>query len=268
MSGGPAGADRHSLVWIEPAQESEVDDIVVLLDLRVGGDRSAHACVDRGLRGSDAIRKHDVRVHAVDRHRPAVAGDVPVQLVERANLAVGEEEADRVGDVVADYYLPVRVIRAGNIDVKPPRPAVVLGLFFYTEPLAGNVSDVADSDVEPRRTPLRRVVVQRDVAVDSVPLAGEADRELLGDVERSVGVNGEQRIEVLDADGARLRAGVLCKRGGKRAGQDERRDFCDWHLTDLDHPIWLPPPHQRAKPIKKDAVEQSPVRWNVDLCAT
>ena len=36
-------------------------------------------------------------------------------------------------------------------------------------------------------------------------------------------------------------------------------------LCNLDHPIWLPPPHQRAKPKKKSAVEQSPIWWKVDL---
>ena len=49
-------------------------------------------------------------------------------------------------------------------------------------------------------------MAERQVADDSVPLAREGDCELLGDIERSVGVNGEKRIEVADADGAALRA--------------------------------------------------------------
>jgi hypothetical protein len=92
------------------------------------------------------------------------------------------------------------------------RPAIVLTRFFYVEPAPGRVSDIADSDVELGRASLRGVVVERDVAVDSVPLTGESDCQLLGDIERSVGVNGEKRIEVADADGAPLRARGACER--------------------------------------------------------
>jgi hypothetical protein len=56
-------------------------------------------------------------MNAVDEHRPVVAGDVPVQLVERGLLVVCEEEPDRIGDVVADDDLPVGVVRAGNPDL-------------------------------------------------------------------------------------------------------------------------------------------------------
>jgi hypothetical protein len=60
-------------------------------------------------------------------------------------------------------------------------------------------------------------VVERDVAVDSVPLTGEPDCQLFGDIEGSVRVNGEQRIEVTDVDGAPLRA-----RGtGERENEEE-----------------------------------------------
>jgi hypothetical protein len=72
--------------------------------------------------------------------------------------------------------------------------------------VAARVGDVADGDVELRRAALRGVVVERDVAVESVPLTRESDRQLLGDVERSIGANDEQLIEVADADGAPLRA--------------------------------------------------------------
>ena len=206
MSGGPADADGNSFIWGKAAEGCEVDYVAVLLDCRVRGDRSTRPGVDRGARGRDAFGEDDARVHSVDRHRPAVAGDVPVQLVERALFAAGVEEANRVGDAVADDDLPIRVARAGNPDAESARPAVVLALFFYTKPLAGRVSDVADRDVELSRAPLGRVVVERKVADDSIPLAREADCELLGDIERSVGVNIDQRIKVADADGAALRA--------------------------------------------------------------
>jgi hypothetical protein len=151
-------------------------------------------------------------VDAVDRHRPGVAGDVPVQLVERGLLAVRKEKADRVGDAVADDDLPVGVARIRNVDVESVRPAVVQILFIYLESPAASVGDVADRDVEPRGAALCGVVVERQVAIDSVPVSGESERDLLGDVERPVGVNGEQRVEYADADGAFLRAREMRER--------------------------------------------------------
>jgi hypothetical protein len=91
-------------------------------------------------------------------------------------------------------------------------------LFFHTKPLASLIGDVADRDVELRRSALRGVVLKRQVAIDSVPLTRESDRDLLGDIERSVGANGEERIEVADADGAALRA-----RGRRERENEEKR---------------------------------------------
>jgi hypothetical protein len=56
------------------------------------------------------------------------------------------------------------------------------------------------------------VLAERYLTVDSVPLAGEANRELLGDIEGSVRVDGVERIEVADADRALLRARELRER--------------------------------------------------------
>ena len=155
-------------------------------------------------------------MHAVDEHRPVVAGDVPVQLVERGLSGVGEEESNRVRDAIADDDLPLGVARAGNVDVKLVRPAVVQALLFYLKSPPFGVGYVADGDVELSRAPLRGVVVERQVAVDSVPLSRESDRQLLGDIERSVGVNGEERIEVADANGAALSARVMGERAERK----------------------------------------------------
>jgi hypothetical protein len=99
-------------------------------------------------------------VNAVDRHRPTVPGDVPVQLVECRLVAFREEEPDRVGDAVADDDRPVRLARAGNPDAERPRPTVVLAFLFDAKALAVSVSDVADGDVELRPTSLSGVVAE------------------------------------------------------------------------------------------------------------
>ncbi len=63
-------------------------------------------------------------------------------------------------------------------------------------------------------------MVEREVAVDSIPMAREADCQRLRDIERSVGVNGEKRIEVADADGVALRA------GGSRKREEQEGEEC------------------------------------------
>jgi hypothetical protein len=61
-------------------------------------------------------------------------------------------------------------------------------------------------------------MMEREVADYSVPLSREMDSEPLGDVERSIGMNCEERIEVADADGAPLRA-----RGTSEREKEEER---------------------------------------------
>jgi hypothetical protein len=143
-------------------------------------------------------------VRAIDGHRPAVAGDVPVQLVERGLVSVGEEEPDGVGEAVADDDRLISVARAWDPNAERARPPVVLVLLVYVKPVTGRVGDVAERDVELGRAALRGVVVEREVSNDAVPLASESDRQLFGDIERSAGANGEQRIEVPDANRAAL----------------------------------------------------------------
>ena len=114
--------------------------------------------------------------------------------------------------MVPDDDCLIRVASTGNPDAERARPAVVLLLFFDLKPPARRVSDVTDGDVELRPTSLPGVLSEGQVADDSVPLTAESDRQRLGDVERSIGVNGEERIEVPDADGAALRARITRER--------------------------------------------------------
>jgi len=89
------------------------------------------------------------------------------------------------------------------------------------EGFAAGVGDGEDVDIELRRASLRRVVLKRKVALESVPRARKANGEVLDDVERAVGVDGEQRIEVADANRAPLRA------RGSREREEEEESFAD-----------------------------------------
>jgi hypothetical protein len=154
----------------------------------------------------------------IDRHVPIVARNVPVQLVDRARLAAGVVEPDCVVYAVTDDDSPIRIAGARHPDAQPDGPAVVPLLALYTKWLAAGVGDGEDVDVELRRASLRGVVLERKVALDSVPGARKTNREILDDVERSVRMDGEQRIEVADADRAPLRA--------RGAGEREEEEEC------------------------------------------
>ncbi len=129
-----------------------------------------------------------------------------------------EEEADRVADAVADDDGSVGVVRAGNPDAERFRPSLVLGCSVDAERFSGGVGEADYVELKLRRTSLRGIVVERDVALDSVPLSREMDGELLGDVERSIGMNGEKRIVVADAERAALRG-----RRGRECEKEEKR---------------------------------------------
>ncbi len=82
--------------------------------------------------------------------------------------------------------------------------------------LAGVVGDATVFDVELGGATLRRVVVQREIAIEPVPRPGEADGELLDYIERSIPVDGEERVELAQAYVAFLRARRLDERAEKK----------------------------------------------------
>jgi len=71
------------------------------------------------------------------------------------------------------------------------------------------------------RAALRGIVLERQVAIDSVPLTREPDRDLLGDVERSVGMNGEERMKLRTRIEAGLRARINPEREDECADEEE-----------------------------------------------
>lgn len=99
-------------------------------------------------------------MNAVDLHRPRIAGDVPVQLVELADIARFVKESDGVAHAVADDDGAIGVMRAGDVDVVAAGPTVVDGLVLDDERLAGVVGDAAVVDVELGGAALRGVVVE------------------------------------------------------------------------------------------------------------
>jgi hypothetical protein len=129
-------------------------------------------------------------MHTIDRHVPAVAGDVPKELVDRPRLAPGVVEPDRVVDPVADDDLSIGIVRARHPYAQPDGPAVVLLFLLYSKRSAARLGDVEDVDVEPGRASLRGIVLKRQIADDAVPLARESNREVLEDIECAVGLNG------------------------------------------------------------------------------
>jgi hypothetical protein len=116
---------------------------------------------------------------------------------------------------------PIRVAGAWHPDAQSDRPAVVPLFALYTKRFTTGIGDIEDVDVELRRASLRCVVLEREVALDSVPRAGKADREILEDVERSVGLDRDLRIEVANANRAPLRA------RGSRERAEEKECFAD-----------------------------------------
>ena len=62
--------------------------------------------------------------------------------------------------------------------------------------------------------------MQQDVAIDSVPLPIEANGERLDDVEGAVGVDGEQRVEIAEANGTFLRTRISCACAENDGGEE------------------------------------------------
>jgi hypothetical protein len=135
----------------------------------------------------------------------------------------------------------VGVFRSRNVDVKPARPATVLALVLDAQRLAGRVSDGAVFYIQPGRPALSGVVMERQIAIDPVPLTLEADGELLDNVERAIGIDGEQRVVIPNANGTLLRLRVSGECAGKDPGEEEcasnngrrcvARSFCSTTAT-------------------------------------
>jgi hypothetical protein len=106
----------------------------------------------------------------------------------------------------------------------PASPAAIELLVLHDERLAGGVGDRPVLDVELGGAALSGVVMEREIAIDPVPCAVEADRNALDYIETTVSLDGEQRIEALDANAAVLRPRATCQRGEE---EGETRDAAE-----------------------------------------
>lgn len=113
---------------------------------------------------------------------------------------------------------PLGVVRARDVDVISAGLTAVERLVLDDERRARPICNWPVFDVEPGGAALGGVVLEREIAVDAVPRSVEAKRDALSYVEGAVTVNGEQRREVANADGAALTAGAT----GERAGGESK----------------------------------------------
>ena len=143
-----------------------------------------------------------------------IARHVPVKLVERRIRLRRVVIANRVAHAIADEDGTIGVGRARYVDVIATRPAVIDRLILDAQRLASRIGDGAILDVQLRPPALRGVVLEGKIAIEAVPLTGETDRELFDDIHRAVGMDGEERREVADADVALL---LRARLGGERA---------------------------------------------------
>ncbi len=113
----------------------------------------------------------DMRFGVIDRHRPVVAGDIPVKLV------VVFEITDAVADDVADLHRARGVHRVRDVDFQIAIAAGSLGLVLQL--LAGAVGDRRDIQKQRVVRAARAGILDRDGAVNAVPLADEDEIDAL-----------------------------------------------------------------------------------------
>src|SRR5205814_6426559 len=119
----PTDGDGHPCRRRKRARRREIDRMSAFLGYSIRSLRSCVTCVDSGAGWRDVVGKNDASVHAVDRHRPGVAGDIPIQLVDLTSLARTEEKANCILHTVPDDHSAVRVLRAWTVDVVSALPA-------------------------------------------------------------------------------------------------------------------------------------------------
>ncbi len=145
------------------------------------------------IREADGARQADGYFGNVDREDPAVAGHVPiklVELVEAAELAIGAV-VDPV-DVRAGRHIAVRI---AQLDADAALDCFLAGPDRL--PIKGGVDKLeADANVAASRNAIADRKVAKDAVIDPDILGRDLDR--LGDVDRPVLQDGDVALKALD----------------------------------------------------------------------
>ncbi len=152
-----------------------------------------------------------MRLGVIDRHRPVVAGDVPVELV------VVFEITDAVANGVADFDGARSVFGVRNVDFQVAETAGGFG--FILQLLSGSVGDRGDIKKERVVRPPGAWILDRNSAVDAVPLADENEADPLLHHRRTI---------FTDEDGVRKvgNSPTLCgERNGQRREANQNEKF-------------------------------------------
>ena len=169
----------------------------------VGAGEGLRAHVSGGVFG----QSHEGR-SVVDGNRPIVAGHVPVEL--GVIIVVATEEADAIADGVIDVDDARRIDRAGNVDLEIAVGSGLAGIVFQL--VSVFVGDAQDIDKERVVGSLRSGILDRNGAVNAVPLADESQGDFFADQGGAVGGDGDGVLEIGDAPVAGLGRGG----GGER----------------------------------------------------
>ena len=146
------------------------------------------------LRGIDRARQRDSGARIVDRKIPAVAGDVPVQLVEPV------EKAELTHRAVVEYVFVVagfkHRVRRSEVD------AHAVDLILGVECLVAAVArDAGGREIDVHVVAEAVLVQRRKVAIDAVAdlVAFGVDADRFVDLHAGVGVDGDVTVEREDA---------------------------------------------------------------------
>src|SRR6202162_4250140 len=126
----------------------------------------------------------------IDRNWPVVAGDIPVELVVTFKIAYA------VADDVIDLHCPRRVDRVGNVNFQIAIAAGSRGLILQL--LTRAISDGLDIQEQRVVCSLRTGIIDRNGAVNSVPLPDEDEADALFDQRRSIAADRDHILEVGD----------------------------------------------------------------------
>ncbi len=201
-------AHHHSQALAEGKRAAHAELHGVAGDLNIGVllARAIGTGEARRAQAGDAGGEHDPRASRLDGEFPFVAGNVPVELV------VVLEELEAVEHLVVQVHGAGGVSRAGHIDLE--FAVVALAARLVLQRVVVFVRDADDVEQQRIVEALRRLVLDRDGAIDAVARCRKARSDHFGNVESAVRQDRRFDVEAFDD---RLR------RGRNRRGHKDRK---------------------------------------------